>query len=324
MVIQTRQAQVSGIGQFNSRNRFVPPTVSKEVLSNCVKADILLRKRTKDGDRDPRQRDTSGPANAVRNQYLFDLVGIHLKVNGEWLRLPDPSGVSKLPPLGTPEYRVLMNTGTGIYVESLYADGLETLRQAIVDGDIPFSLEEFDKLLEGGNLNAIMSTQGATLRALGLMRREEMLVRDILFGSKTLSVTMLKTEVADRFSEEFISISEEVNFQNVAFTVALHNLLTVTELSPRGIVTPTFSGEVHMKWTPDGKIDRTSAYSGAAYSFAATNSKNVGEVSVRASAANALGQSQSIDRRRSGRVLGEQRAFGADIGQEIATPMMPL
>ncbi len=332
----SKRSASNGILNRNSSG-FVP---AKAPATGTVKVVLLQRKSTGDnGESDPRQRTPgrNGGMDTVRNQVLLDLVCVYLnKLDAEGNNVldkdgnevlecfPDFTGKNPLPRIGTPEFKHLMTRPIGIFVDAMFADQIEELRNAILDGaPLPFSVEDLDEAVRNNTLNQLLTTDGATLRALGLMPRQEWTLGDILFGSKTLSVQMLADGEGDAYATSFTELRGTLGFPNVAFIANIGNTLVGTELTPNGVLTPTYTPDgVYLDWVevpgPQGrrdyKLNPAGAISGAKFAVGVTTAANASELARRGVGSQHQGQVQSTSYRTNLRDANKVRGLRDALG----------
>lgn len=308
-----------------STTGFNAPEVPDADGENYVQLVLLQRKRTegKDSDDDCRQR-IQGPdgRQVIVNRVLFDLVGVI--VNGQCY--PDYTGKQKLPKPGTQEFRALMNTPSGLKVRSLYAGGLDQLKQLIKDGDIPMSMETLEAAIEKNTLNNLLGTMGAFLDAAGLIETKELTIGQAMMGGQTINVSMLSEGMGDTFAEGIRKLRGKFNFQNVALTVTTATTFTATDLTPNGRVQTTYTpDEVYFEWSKvEGQRGATEvvlnpdyAISGAKFSLGTTTAKGTEDLVRRGVTARHDGAAAAVVDRSNTRDLARQgsqaRAFGGPV-----------
>ena len=301
---------------------FTPAVAPEE---GTVQVVLLQRKGTeKDGSSDPRQRvqgRDGSPDGGRRNQVLMDLVGVIV----DGVCYPDYSGKTKLPKLGSDEFKALAARPCGIKVKSIYASGQAELRQAIVDGYLNVcTLEQYDKAVENNTVNTLFGTAGAALDALGLMETQEWTIGDILFGSKSISVNLLKDGEGDAYATSFTDLRGHFGFANVAFAVTMGDTLQATDLTVNGITTPTYSPDgVYFEWTkvagpmgrPTYKLDPVYAISGAKFATGSTSAANASDLARRSMSAAHEGASTAVSNRSTARQDSMKRM--ATAGQNV-------
>ncbi len=302
---------------FGSRRASFTPPVTPDV-STLVPVILLQRKGTTDGgDADPRQRtrkQDGTQGDTVREAALLDLVGVSVNIDGKMVCFPDPTEQFTLPAPGTQELKDLMNRPSGLYVESLFGEGLARLRADLVAGNVPMNItvEQLDKATAGNKLNTLLPSMMA-LKALGYVTRQEWTIGDVMFGQKTLNVQLLYKGLGDAYAASFDKLRQGYNFPNVAFKCYIDPVLSVTELATG----PSYSVNVYFMW--DGaELDPAFTMSGKVFGVSATSAVDASALAKRSAKAGAEGQSSAIDARMEAR----RRALMLQEGQKTTVPVL--
>ena len=295
MAIRTRNASPSlnapSFGAGAQVRGFVPTEPTSDDLVTVM---LLGRKSTS------RDRILQTNAQGVeRPQVLLNLVGVVLPLldadgntvldaNGEVVMTCYPdSGKTKLPSPGTVGFKKIMNMPTGIFVESIFAEGAARVAQLADEGYMPgLSGDKVRSAIADGTLNTLLANRGDYLRSIdGIFTREELTVSDVMSGEKTLSITFFGEGEADAFSESYDSLQKQFGFQNVAICARISGTLQATELASNVSYQPT---EYHFYWSPTTvgtrqqyMLDASYAKSGRSYSAQTVGSTNVRELANR-------------------------------------------
>jgi len=331
MIISNTNSSMS-----NGRVSGFVPTVRPE--EGTVLVVLLQRKRTeKDGGSDPRQktRGNDGIENGTGSQVIMDLVGVFIpttvmvdgKETTENICYPDPTGQHMLPELGSDEFIELMARPCGIWVESLYSDALVTIKNNIQF--MPFTAEDLAKAEANKRVNLLLGTAGKALRQLGLIKKQQWTVGDVLFGGKAITVNLLADGEGDAFARGFTKLRGHFGFPNVAFIANMGTTLQATDLESGPSYTPS---RVWFRWekvqgtmgrmTYD--LDPACALSGAEYASNATSSATASDLAKRSSSSSAIGSTTAVNDRMAARLKAQQDALQGGVKTPVYDPSVGL
>lgn len=200
---------------------------------------------------------------------------------------PD-SAKTKLPPVGSVGFKAIMDMPTGIFVESIFAGGVQKIADLADEGYLAgLTGNKVRAAAADGSLNTLLAGRGDFLRSIdGIFTREELLVKHIMSAEKTISITFFGDGEADAFSDSYETLVRQVGFQNVAITACISDTLQATELNSNVSYQPT---ETHFMWhsTTVGTrqqymLDGAYAKSGRSYSAqTVAGAANVGDLATR-------------------------------------------
>jgi hypothetical protein len=297
MAIPTRSNNNSMPSTVSTPARgFVPPAVTSDDLVTVM---ILFRKSST--RESILQTDAQGKE---RGQVLGNLVGVVLPVldeagntvlneKGEMVMTcyPDPDGKTKLPPIDSEGFKRTMAMGTGIFVESIFSDGIKIIRDLAAKGFLGgITTEAVDKAVGDNTLNRLLENRGSFLRSIpGIFERHELTVLDIMSGEKTLSMTFFGEE-ANAFSDSYNRLQDTFKFQNIALVCQMSSNVQATQLTA-GISYQADELHFHYKQTSVGTrtqymLDPEYAKSGKVYSAQTVNAGNAADLARNGSQTN--------------------------------------
>lgn len=276
---------------FTRRNQAVAP---KKATPGCIKVNLLQRAKIgENGEVDPRQRTQgrNGDPATQRQAVLMNLVGV--EVNG--VMYPDPNGKASLPPLNSQDFKELMATPCGLYVESLFGADIKRLRADMVAGlQLPITIADFDKAVAANRLSTALATAKPILSQLGYITIQQWTIGDILWGSKSMSISFLDEAEGDAFVAGFKALRVAVGFESVALEAHISPKMSVNDLTVNGILTPSYRPEeVYFNWVAvEGAmgrqvytLDPAKAISGANYVLNTTSAANAQDLVRRSASA---------------------------------------
>lgn len=282
---------------FPSRSAVTRPNQAvapKKATPGCIKVKLLQRaKIDENGEVDPRQRTKGryGRPDTQRQEVLMNLVGV--EVNG--VMYPDPNGKASLPPLNSQDFKELMATPCGLYVESLFGADRERLRADMVAGllQLPITIADFDKAVDANRLSTVLATAKPILSQMGYITIQQWTIGDILWGSKSMSISFLSEAEGDAFVAGFKVLWEAVRFESVALEAHISPKMSVNDLTVNDILTPSYRPEeVYFNWVAVEKagrqvytLDPAKAISGAKYVVSTTSAANAQDLARRSASA---------------------------------------
>jgi len=254
------------------RNNAVAP---KKPTPGCIKVKLLQdAKIGRNGEVDPRQwtPGRNGVPAKQRQAVLMNLVGV--EVNG--VMYPDPTGKAFLPPLNSQEFKELMATPCGLYIESLFGADIERLRKDVVEGrlQLPITIADFDKAIATNRLNTALATAKPILSQLGYITIQQWTISDIVSGDKSISISFLDEAEGDAFVAGFNALRVAVRFESVVLEAHISPKMFVNDLTVNGILTTSYQPEeVYFNWVAVERVggrqvytlDPTKAISGTKY-----------------------------------------------------------
>jgi hypothetical protein len=266
----------------------------KKATPGSIKVKLLQSARIgRNGEVDPRQWTQGRNGVPVQRQaVLMNLVGV--EVNG--VMYPDPTGKASLPPLNSQEFKELMATPCGLYVESLFGADIERLRKDVVEGrlQLPITIADFDEAVAVNRLNTALATAKPILSQLGYITIQQWTINDIVWGTKSIIINFLDEAEGDAFVAGFKALRVAVGFESVALEAHISPKIFVNDLTVNGISTPSYRPEeVYFNWVAQkgagGRqvytLDPAKAISGAEYVVNATSAANAQDLARRSASA---------------------------------------